>query len=332
MKKKLKIDFVVPWVDSTDPEWQASFKEHAIGAGLYTDTTEKRYRDWGLFKYWFRGVEKYAPWVNTIHLITCGHLPDWLNYKHPKLNVVKHEDYIDLKYLPTFSANPIEINIHNIKGLSEHFVYFNDDIFIKAPLKQIWFFKNGTPCDAGVFTALSGRGFNRMIMNSSSIINNHFHKNETLYDHPLKWFNIKYSYNALRTILLLPWEAFTGFYDYHMPNSYLKSTFQEVWRAEKSYLLNTNERKFRHDLDISQAVFRYWQLAQNNFHPIAKHKLGDFCRVGEVDVDEIVKKILSNKKPIICLNDHDPSNLDETIDRLEQAFEKKLPDKSSFEL
>lgn len=69
------IDFVVPWVDGSDPSWQAEIKKYKGDETLFSDTTDKRYRDWGLFKYWFRGVEKYAPWVNKVHLITCGHYP-----------------------------------------------------------------------------------------------------------------------------------------------------------------------------------------------------------------------------------------------------------------
>ena len=65
----------------------------------------------GLLKYWFRAVEAYAPWVGQVHFITWGHLPEWLNTQCPKLHIVNHEDYIPEKYLPTFSANPIELNI-----------------------------------------------------------------------------------------------------------------------------------------------------------------------------------------------------------------------------
>ncbi|MBQ6357217.1 MAG: capsule biosynthesis protein CapK, partial [Solobacterium sp.] len=40
---------------------------------------DNRFKDWGLFKYWFRGVEKFAPWVNKIYFITWGHVPTWLD-------------------------------------------------------------------------------------------------------------------------------------------------------------------------------------------------------------------------------------------------------------
>ena len=116
------VDFVIIWVDGNDEQWQ---KEKAKDSpDKNTDYRNIRYRDWDNLQYWFRGVEKFTPWVNKVHFVTCGHLPKWLNTNNPKLNIVKHSDFIPEKYLPTFSANPIELNIHRIKDLSEKFVFF----------------------------------------------------------------------------------------------------------------------------------------------------------------------------------------------------------------
>ncbi|WP_331836427.1 hypothetical protein [Erysipelothrix piscisicarius] len=73
-------------------------------------------------------------WVNNVYLITYGHLPDFLNVDHPKLKIINHTDYIPSDYLPTFSSHTIELNMHRIEGLSEHFVYFNDDMFLNQPM------------------------------------------------------------------------------------------------------------------------------------------------------------------------------------------------------
>ena len=124
---KEKIDFVILWVDGNDKKWLEQ-------KNSYTNKTEEikksRFRDWDLLKYWFRGVEKYAPWVNKIFFVTWGHIPSWLDTKNPKLEIVKHSDFIPPKYLPTFNSNVIELNLHRILNLSEKFVLFNDDVFI----------------------------------------------------------------------------------------------------------------------------------------------------------------------------------------------------------
>ena len=58
------------------------------------------------------------------------HLPKWLKEEHPKLHIVRHEDFIPAEFLPTFSSHPIEWNFHRIEWLTENFVYFNDDMFL----------------------------------------------------------------------------------------------------------------------------------------------------------------------------------------------------------
>lgn len=331
------IDFVIPWVDPSDPHWQKELIKYQKEAGIYTDISDNRYRDWGLFKYWFRGVEKYAPWVNKIHLVTSGHYPDWLDLEHPKINFVKHEDFIPNEFLPTFSVNPIELNIHRITGLSERFVYFNDDIFIKAPLNKSWFFQDGLPCDAAILNAYSGAGFSRIRTNSNAIINKYYTKSESIRSKPLNWFNIKYGRRLIKTFLLLPWNQFLGLDDHHLANAYLKSTFDEIWRLEEDLLKETCVRKFRHDLDISQYLFKSWQLVNNNFKPISKDNLGDNRLIGQTPLAQIVRTIESQKKPLICLQDsidesHSVQDIEIAMNELQKTFEKLFPNKSSFEL
>ena len=116
----MDIDFVVLWVDGSDPVWQAE-KAKYQGKTLDDSNAPNRFRDWGLMPYWFRAVEKFAPWVRKIHFVTCGHVPAFLNLAHPKLHHVKHEGFLPPEVLPTFSSHAIEMNLHRIPGLAEHF-------------------------------------------------------------------------------------------------------------------------------------------------------------------------------------------------------------------
>ena len=93
----MKIDFVILWVDGSDPKWIKD-KEKYVEKSVNGSESDNRFRDWDNLKYWFRGVEKYAPWVNKIHFITYGHLPEWLNLNNEKLDIVRHEDIIDKEY------------------------------------------------------------------------------------------------------------------------------------------------------------------------------------------------------------------------------------------
>jgi len=141
-----KIDFVILWVDGNDPKWLEEKNKYLNDKKMLT-ASASRYRDWDNLQYWFRGVEKFAPWVNNIYFITWGHVPSWLNINHPKLKIVNHKDYLDEKNLPVFNSNAIELEMHKITGLSEHFVAFNDDMFIINNVEESDFFRNGKPCD-----------------------------------------------------------------------------------------------------------------------------------------------------------------------------------------
>ena len=102
-----RIDFVVLWLDPTDSRWQESFAHYSPNAKGRKENA--RFRDLDIFHYWFRAVEKYAPWVNKVFLITNGKFPDWINKDCPKLELVNHEDYMPTDILPVFNASCIEI-------------------------------------------------------------------------------------------------------------------------------------------------------------------------------------------------------------------------------
>ena len=69
----MKIDFIVTWVDSNDPEWIKSYNYYRPEKPI---TDSARFRNWDIFRYWFRAVERYAPWVNKVFLVTNGRFPD----------------------------------------------------------------------------------------------------------------------------------------------------------------------------------------------------------------------------------------------------------------
>ena len=80
------IDFVITWVDMDDPKWKKEFYKYSDKIdNSVNELSEARFRDYGFLKYWFRGVEKFAPWVRKIHFVTSGQKPDWLNTLHPKI-------------------------------------------------------------------------------------------------------------------------------------------------------------------------------------------------------------------------------------------------------
>ena len=91
----------------------------------------RRYRDNEELKFSLRSVEKHAKWVRKIFIVTNGQVPNWLNTSHPKIRLVSHDQiFTDKGDLPNFSSVSIECHLHRIEGLSDNFVYFNDDMFL----------------------------------------------------------------------------------------------------------------------------------------------------------------------------------------------------------
>lgn len=328
------IDFVVTWVNGNDPLWRSEKNRYISKPD--DDNRSIRYRDWNNLQYLFRGMEKYTPWVNKVYFVTWGHVPQWLNKKHPNLKIVKHEDFIPKKYLPTFNSHTIELNLHRIKGLSDHFVYFNDDTFILKELPMRCFFKNNLPCDSAVLMpniSIFRNSTACIVANNMEIINTLFKKNRVIKKNAAQWFNLLYGKNMISTICLLPFKLFAGFNNPHLPNSFLKETYTRLWKMEKKVLHNTCLNKFRSGRDVNQWLFRYWQLVTGNFVP-RRISIGKCFSVTN-DNSEIVNAICNQRFAMICINDNAAVpiyDFEKEKNIINDAFKKVFPEKSSYEI
>ena len=338
----IKIDFVLTWVDCNDPEWQRE-KAKYQGKSL-SDEDLMRYRDWDNLRYWFRSVEKYAPWVNKIYFITCGQVPDWMNTANPKLRLVSHTDYIPEKYLPTFSSRAIDLNFHRIPDLSEHFVRFDDDMFLTAPVRPQDFFVKGLPraigiadinCVQGAYKDGKDIPVDKMFFTTATdvaVINRNFNKNSVIFKNPGKWFSPKYGSRGIKNLLLLPFRYFSSFELFHIPYPYLKSEFSKVWEKEGDILDLACSHRFRINTDINHWLIYYWQLAEGKFMPQST-KIGRSFSISEYEKSEMIHAITSGAYKMICINDKvSNENFDNAVAQLKSSFEKVLPEKSSFEV
>ena len=332
----MDIDIVVLWVDGNDPAWQAE-KAKYQGKAITDANAANRFRDWGLMPYWFRCVEKFTPWVRKVHFVTCGHVPIFLNLDAPKLNHVRHSDYIPAEYLPTFSANTIEMNVHRIPGLAEHYIFFNDDMFLIRPMPETSFFRDGLPCTFGGEVPAAFRGtagiWQHLIANDLRVVNNHFSKPAQVRVNRKKYANRAYPWkNNLRTKLLERFypENFLGFKNLHAPAAFLKSTLETIWEEEPELLNATSANRFRSNEDVNQWLAIWWQIAAGDFSPFMTDNVVEDCT--EDSVDALCAMIRDQKHDMVCVND--PSvdvDVDALSAKLKAAFEAILPEKSSFE-
>lgn len=320
------IDFVVTWVDGGDPVWQQEKAKY--DQQNHDDKTITRFRDAGHFKYWFRAVEKYAPWVNHIYLVTNGQVPNFLDLKNDKLTLVTHDEIMPVDALPTFNSNAIEMCVNNIPGLSEHFVLFNDDMFLIKPVSPTDFFnQDGKPKDtAGLNQIMPVEDFEHITANNITIINKHFNKREVMKQQRWLFFNIKNGPLNIYTTLLYFFPRFSRLYDLHIAYSFTKTNFNSFAKIAKKERELTIHNRFRDISDISMWGLRYYQIVTGNISP-RKYNFGKFYTFN--DKDKIIKDILKPKHYIIDVNDADVDNYDQVATEIRNAFESVFSDRKS---
>lgn len=325
------IDFVITWVDGSDPEW---LKDRAKFLGE-KDIDEARYRDWGLLKYWFRAIEENAPWVRKIHFVTYGHIPEWLNINNPKLHIVKHEDFIDRKYLPTFNSCAIEMNLYKIPGLSEKFVYFNDDMFLNKKIKPDYFFIGGKPVDYAPFGMPGANDYMhyRICCNDIILLNELINKKQIIRKNINKFLNWKYGKGNIKTLLCLPWSKLTGFDEAHTCSPMLKSAYAAVWGRCGTKLKKTCASRKRETFNYNQYLFKYWLFCNGDVVPRKK----DSKYYKPLDNDKqktmVIREITRPKNSSFCINDSKGKVYNEsTVIDIIRSFECRYPKASSFEI
>ena len=144
------IDIVYLWVDGADPAWRAR-RQRAYAAWAQAHPGQLalhgnvagRYRDNGELRYNLRALERFFPGHGHVYLLTDRQVPAWL-CASPRLTVIDHASLMPDASLPVFDSGHIESYLHHIPGLSERFLYLNDDVFFGAPFEpSFWFGEEG---------------------------------------------------------------------------------------------------------------------------------------------------------------------------------------------
>ena len=284
-------------------------------------------------RYWFRGVERALPWIRKVHFVTWGHLPAWLNTEHPKLHVVRHDVFMPKAYAPTFSSSAIMLNIHRIPDLAEEFILSNDDFFFLDRMKPSDYFQSALPCDClhvRPITEACTDAFGHILWNNISCISEQFDYQSCLAQHREKWFHPCYSEEVLADNRRMEkMRHFPGFANPHLPQPFLKSTFEQVWEKAHARLHYASKQKFRTWSDHTEWLMRDWQLATGKFTPYMRR--GKYIAL-DAPKEELKKALLSTKHPIVCLNEGE-KEVDFLSRRsyVQALFQRVLPEKSAFE-
>ena len=147
---------VIAWVDGADPEHRKkrlsylNKKSNVVPAGA----AETRFHSLNEVEYCVLSILKFAPFVRNIFIVTDNQDPKVSTAVHKyfptrqnDIRIVDHKEIFEgyEQFLPTFNSICISNMLWRIKGLSDHFVYFNDDIFLLRQVKPETWFVNSKP-------------------------------------------------------------------------------------------------------------------------------------------------------------------------------------------
>lgn len=343
-KKYEKIDIVLPWVDPTDKKWQADKAMYSNMPTKSESHDEKYYRDWNTLVYLFRSIEKNMPWVNTVHFITYGHIPQWLNLENPKLKVHKHNEFFKkTNAFPVFSSDAIEMNISAIPGLSEKFIYFNDDELVLKPVSQDRFFKGDKPVDTLVQDIPRGGWLYRLLRtkdvypdickNCIRPLNKIADKRRLIRGCKRYFFDSSYSKtDRIKNLIFNIFPFYLWIKPNHAPQPLLKSHIKECESIFGDLITQTGNSRFRDKKDICHYLFRNYSLVTGNFYPQNYHDT--HCIVLSSYSNSIAEIEKINNYSFVCINDSEFLSHQDYLrvkPYLNRTLMSLFPKKSSFE-
>ena len=296
------VDYVITYVDGSDKEWVKEFNEYTESKIIPSES--ERFRSWDNLKYNLRCVYEYLPFIRNVYLVVSGEsqVPDWVDRTNVK--VIYHEDIIPKKFLPVFCSTTIEMFLGFIPGLSETFLYANDDTFVLKKCTAEDFFIEGKPV---LNLAASNNTYNRTSQYELQLNNSlKLAKKASGKDTPYRKVMPKHSINALTV-----------------------SSYKNVWASCKSDIEKQCTR-FRGDDSYNQYLFSFYDWLNSNSirNTALSSRYISFNFISEMDIATLLKRCTSK---LICLNDSGVGNFEKYKNKINQTFEEMLPTPSKYE-
>ena len=298
----MDIDYIFPWVNPNDESWRLLFYKYRRP----DDVRDCRFRDFGLLKYVFRGIAKNMPWIHKVHLILAQdtQLPSWINTE--TVNIVYHKDYIPREFLPTFNSHTIESFMGNIKDLSEHIIYGNDDVYPLGPSSQEdWFTDDGRPKIRYISSTVVDSSFKKFCKrNSDDLIKALRMKNDSgNYVRPCH-YSTPLTMTAIREATEL-----------------LKKDIKGGVTRLRNFSTNYNYYIF-----AAYSIFKNQNEEVNDRDTFGKY----FAMTSGDGINEIVEFIKSKDTPLLCINDTESASITK-LELIKNAFEERFPEKCKYE-
>lgn len=301
------------WVDGSDPRWLVKHNA-CIGKTEERSTVncKGRYADNDELKYSLRSVEMYAPWVRKIFIVTDEQVPLWLDTSNPRIRVVDHKEIMPEVCLPCFNATVIEHFLWNIPGLSEHFLFANDDMLINRSLSPSFFFADD--------------GLPVIRLNHSGLRNFYLAFKKKFLGIKFKNY-VQIVYNAAK-LVETKYGVFYGCKTHHNIDAYLKSDYQRIEEMFKEEIEPTLGNHVRSENDIQRSLYAYVAMAEKRCHPVYVDRKTSF-RFHIQNMKHY--NMLEEYNPMLfCMNDSEYAT-DDDRRKVTEFLKRRFPDKSEFE-
>ena len=291
------MDAVITYVNGQDPLWQQDF----LRAAGHT-APAKRYRDWGTLPYLLRGLERHLPFLENVFLVVSreSQVPAWVNRE--TVRVVLHADILPAERLPTFNSTTIELCLHRIAGLSERFLYFNDDFFPVMDIAPEDFFPEGRPA-IGFSRHLLARGlYKQQTRNACAFAR------RALGLPARRWF-------------LRP---------QHTVSPMLRSVCEELFAREAPRLLAT-ATPLRAACNLNQYVYLDYALLSGR--GLSRRLSNRHLSLATATPAQLAAAIVAPSRKLVCINDVEmsPARYALLHEALHTAFAHRFPEQSRYE-
>lgn len=308
------VDLVYLWVDGSDPEWR---RRHDRACGIVHENTGEdcsgRYADNEELRFSLRSVEKYAPWIRTVFIVTDRQVPRWLDTAHPKIRIVDHSEILPPKAMPTFNSVVIEHHLHRIPRLADHFLYANDDMMFNRPVSPSDFF---TP-DGLPVARLNRRPFRKLTLWLEVAVE---HKTLSNYNRTIA--------NAAR-LVKEKYGKYIGHKTHHNIDAYRKSDMAATYETFREAIEPTLTNHIRSDSDIQRNLYTYAAMVEGKCKVEFVGRTTSFRF--HIDNRSHYRKLLRCRPMLVCFNDSQFATDDDRI-RVRRFLETLYPEPSGFEI
>ncbi|WP_456154687.1 stealth conserved region 3 domain-containing protein [Streptomyces chartreusis] len=308
------VDIVYTWVDGEEPQMRdkrARHQEHGIAEILDKETNASRYTSHDELKYSLRSLAMYADFVRHIYLVTDGQKPHWLDESAPGITVVDHRDIFPDGVLPVFNSHAIETRLHHIPGLSEHYLYFNDDVFVGRRVTAEHFFH--------------GSGLMKIPVSPLKIGVGKPHAEETATNSANK---------NVRRLLLEKFGRMTTNNFMHTPLPQQRETLQTLEELFREDIARTTASRFRSPQDLAMTAPLLYQYALMTGRGVPGKYSFRYVNISRPDAEGRLADLRRNRRfDFFCLNDVDvpPEERERVGVRMNEFLEDYFPFASPFE-